>query len=182
MSFHHHRGAGALSPWVRFPLGDPGYRDTGEGSLAVKLVIQSGHRDPRLMNCAYSREVIDTTCEHLIADLIWMIPNDQALEPRGSYLNTSVGNLMASHCAWLRRELAELSGLRLADACRETADQHLAVMTLADIDWVGYYRKTDSYWSCAYQLLTPRGKLLYNHLAGLYPGATLHLLTLLRLM
>jgi hypothetical protein len=157
--------------------------------LVVKLVIQLNDGAPdtysSLFGCTYSREVIDPTCEHLIADLVWRVPGDQPLKsttPCPKTRAASFRHAVAGYGAWLRREFADLPALRLTDARRETADQHLAVMVLVDVDWVGCYRKTDTYWSCTYQLLTPQGKQLYDHLASLYPGATLRLLTLLREM
>lgn len=56
---------------------------------------------------------------------------------------------------------------------------HLAVILLGGTTWTGYCRERDVYWSCAFENLSEKGKLLYRATQDAFSGAKLHLRTFL---
>ena len=155
---------------VNFPVNDPLYRNSKEGGMFVRLVIEEDPGNPTLV-CIGGQ-------------------NQSAMDE--SLIGTD--DFQGNHQTWqeARREL-ERQTLRhfpdseedyeIGERSQVTSRRHrsvnyLAVLTLASTGWSGYDdREPGGYWICQYENLTQEGRALYDGLKTAYPGARMTLQT-----
>lgn len=167
----------AQSGWVRFPVDDPRYRNSGEGGMLVKLVAVEPPDLPeaRAFGVCCGAQVWDLLTEVLIGD-------DQCPPPAApvDYADPeAVRTEQAAHLDWVRRHYPYYGDLSVSPREQECAGPALAVLVLGTTGWSGWDEAAGRYWQCAFDDLSPEGQALYRQLQALYPQARLHLLTFL---
>lgn len=137
--------------FVDFPIDDPAYKNSGEGGMFVRLVVDDPDNDPWVVCCGgYCSFDYD---ENYTGD-------DR--ESTESYHFPSLNDPESS---WEDR-----------NHYRSVA--YLCVVNLGSTGWSGWNEEKGEYFLCRYENLTAEGKELYNMIKKLYEGkGTLYLQT-----
>lgn len=171
------RRTNAQSGWVKFPVDDARYRNSGEGGMVVKLVavesVELSERECFAQCCG--AQVFDLLSEVLIGD-------DQCPPPTApaDYANPeAVRAEQAAHLDWMRRHYPRYSDDTAEAREQELSQPYLAVLVLGTTGWSGWDDAKSAYWHCTFDNLSSMGQHLYQQFQMLYPNAQIHLLTFL---
>lgn len=164
---------------VAFPVNDPCWPTTGEGGMFVKLVVvnNAGPNGADDVAVCCGAQVFDVLVEVLVGD-------DKRPKPVLG-VSTTVEEILAEvqqRDDWQAYHFPQLADARApgTGACIDPylSRDYMASIVMGSTGWSGCNADGD-YWTCTVDDLTDEGKALYQQMAALYPGATLHLLTFL---
>ena len=143
---------------VRFPVGNPEYRNSGEGGMFVRVMVTEPDLDDpdriskAWMECSGGTARVERDEVRLSQEF------EQALRP-GLYKNPDT--LKGTKAKWEDFQ---------SKPC-------LAVITLGSTGWSGWHIEREKYWQCSEEDLTDAGKAIMASLRALYPGRSVHLST-----
>ena len=155
---------------VNFPVNIPVYRNSREGGMFVRLVVEEDAQEPTLICSGGENHIMMD--EYLVGtdDLQHKYPTwqDSRRETERQRLR-HFPRLEDEHVTWESRERA---------LNRYRSISYMAVLTLGSTGWSGYDdREPGGYWTCRYGDLTPEGRAMYDGLKATYPGARMTLQT-----
>lgn len=167
--------------WVKFPIDDPRWEDTGEGGMFIKLVVvppdDFNYKWWKASGASYIRDLL---VECLIGDDKRQNPDFQVgeLDARGLLeWERARDKWLEYHYPHANRPWS--NGVPAYDMIRHVSTYYMAAVVLGATSWSGWDKETTAYWQCTFDDLTPEGQQLYRMLEKLYPDCQLHLLTFL---
>lgn len=147
--------------FVDFPINDPAYKNSNEGGMFVRLVVDDPNNDPWGVCCGgYCSFDYDE-----------------------EYMGDDLGNPEAYHFPRMAETLPHsYSSAAGWDKPWEQTDfgsvAYLCVINLGSTGWSGWNEEKGEHFLCRYENLTAEGKELYNMIKKLYEGkGTLYLQT-----
>jgi hypothetical protein len=165
--------------FVNFPVGQPGWHNSGEGGMFVRLVVEDlEDYDQKWPPCSggYHQVIMDECFQG--DDVNPDPPPHPSMEEMDRMTKEQLRKLTLKnefpaeeyHFPGLK-EKHEEQGLS-----RYASISYLAIINLGATGWSGYH-KEKGYFRCTYNDLTSEGKALYDNLKALYPGRKLFLQT-----
>jgi len=147
--------------YVNFPVDDPRYKNTGEGGMFVRLVVEEKENKGWMVCCGGLQHIQYDEC--LVADDVCPPPqrlprNIDSLPPEEVdriLKETQIYPVEAHHFPLLKDGSWGSVG-------------YLSIITLGSTGWSGWDNETDDYWHCTYGDLTEEGRSLYDSLKNLY--------------
>lgn len=169
------RRSNVVSGWVNFPVGEPGWKNTNEGGMVVKLVVCDNREFDAQFGVCCGASVTDILSEVFVGD-------DCRPKPLPLESYDSVEAVQAEQNAIRAWESYHFP--RIGDDAAEGVSQYLsrdylAALVIGTTGWSGWHEAEGRGWQCQFDDLTIEGKQLYRQLEALYPGCVLHLLTFL---
>lgn len=171
----------ARAGFVNFPVGNPRWRNTGEGGMFVKLVVvDDSDYDTSDWTICCGAGVYDLLSENFVGD-------DQAPAPvlrlkEGASPEETMAAMREhdkAYRAWEERHFPHMHDDGEHGTDKYMSRQYVASMVLGITGWSGFAEDLCEPWRCTFDDLTDDGKALYEQMRKLYPGCTLHLLTFL---
>lgn len=170
-----------VAGYVNFPIGKPGWKNTGEGGMFVRLVVEDvGDYDSKWVPCCggYQTVLYD---ECLQGDDVNPEPKALPTEEEMAAMSPAQVRAALDESTSCPAEDYHFPGMREAHNpeaawSRYASIAYLAVLTLGATGWSGYHEE-QGYFRCTYADLTDAGKALYDSLVALYPGRKLFLQT-----
>lgn len=162
--------------FIKFPINDItdyGYQCSGEGGIAVRLVVMNNSREgestPSWPICCVSLPNI--------------IENEVTLGCDAHFQLNDMGNNYQRQQHYQKSHYFEESHIskhneKYLESQIRVSVEYLAVITLATTGWSGY-SDLAGYWKAQYSDLTEEGKELYALIQKLYPGKIICIETLL---
>ena len=164
------RRSNEASGCVAFPTESEVYRNTREGGIFVRLVIEENSETPVLICCGGENRV---GYDELMTGTDNIPEGGLHQQARGEEL------LLEENHHFLHLNLEEpdqADRSSEAEAVRNRirfsqydSRPYLAVLTLGSTGWSGHSEDL-GYWTCRYEDLTPEGKAVYDALTAAYPG------------
>ena len=162
------RRSNEVRGFVRFPVTDPDWKNTGEGGMFVRLVV-------------YEKEGVDwkVCCggyQHIFCDESLL--TDDALGRRERNSSEDLQNILEEQEAWdhlLQKHFPNIN--QRDDQYQYVSRPYLCVLTLGMSGWSGFHEEKGHYWHCEIEDLTEEGKVLYESIKNLYPGCHVELMT-----
>ena len=152
---------------VNFPMGDPRYRDTGEGGMLVRLVVED--TDDRWVICNGGGNSF--RMDHLL------IGSDDFVYPDGEPTRDRVMPHVLHHfpnCGGTPG-LADTTPYEMVS--RYFSRDYLAVITIGSTDWSGWNITEGRMWTCSHTDLNQRGRELWLLMHSMYPDSRVVLQT-----
>ena len=167
-----HRRTGIMRGMVNFPINDERFKNTGEGGMFVRLVVDNiNEYGGEFMVCCGGNN-------HVFYDESF-IGTDYF--PEGyDRPNFNSDEISRREFPRLDKEVRVLEYFwkdKLFELEKYMSVPYLVVMTIGSTGWSGYYEKKEQYWRASYADLTDEGKRLYNSIAEAYDGYPIHLQT-----
>ena len=155
---------------VNFPINDPKYKDTKEGGMFVRLVIEeyADNVENFMICCGGGNTIIHD--EELVGV-------DVPVNKEGHKKNMQeIYEMVFPH---IDEEKSVLNPLWKEDYihCRYESISYLVIITLGSTGWSGVDKETGDCWFATYDDLTIEGKTLYNNLEEIYKGHLIQLQT-----
>jgi hypothetical protein len=169
------RRSSEVQGWVNFPVDHPGWRNTKEGGMFVKLVVCDDRDfDEKLGVCA-GVHVHDVLSEVLVNDDQRPYPTHFDVQEDDPRAIEKITEVYEKQREWDEYHYPHMHDAEDRHYCSRS---YLCSMVLGSTGWSGYDDNL-GLWRCTYDDLTEEGKSLYNTIQWLYPGCKLHLLTFL---
>ena len=178
------RRTDAKNGYVDFPVNRPGFHNTGEGGIFVRLVVvdtADDIYDEWVLCCGGYQKFSYDEC--LMGDDV----HKRDSWTRDGHIKSPTEDFHFPHM----REEYDPTPFELEDPQRTTeavnswndyykwrSRRYLAVLTIGSTGWSIYDDQADEYWLCTYSDLTTEGQALYDSLQQLYaPNGKLFLQT-----
>lgn len=162
------RRSKAVEGWVRFPVDDPRYKNSGEGGMFVRLVVAPHRKDTPICCGGYSHVFYDES----------HIGDDDRPDPRGYSAPTMV--LVKKEIANRERwDKVNFPGMFDEDAAwgKYLSVPYLAVVHMGSTGWSGWDERAGKYWRCRRSDLTREGLRIYDAMRSRWPNSRVTLQT-----
>lgn len=164
--------------FVNFPVDNPDYRNSNEGGLFVRLVVEPRLDGPGELVCSggYNHVLFD---ESYLRDDNRTPPaafTFDETEPPEVTRQKMEDEYKASD-SYILHHFPQYKDAIDNIYVKYLSKAYLAVITMGSTGWSGWSESNEEYWHCTYSDLTPEGKAAYDLMKKLYPDSVVTLQT-----
>lgn len=173
------RRTNAVSGFVNFPVNNPDLPSDRQGGMFVRLVVHDTKREANFYDkwaccCGGTQSFIYDECYIGDDHSILGVEETKKLEKLEKEDPLEFGYMLQTFETDFRNEGFHFPWFHLSE--EETTNKHasreyLCILTIGSTGW------SNVDWTCTYEDLTEKGKMLYKLLQELYPGCDLYLQT-----